>query len=395
MGGPIFWFVVEIIKAALFCTAAYYVWTYFLSKAITIPCLACEQSTTFVKCMPGTGVGTHTCDAWNQTKQDIANIRDDLLKVKGAISDVASKIAIPVNLLKDALVEIEKIKDQITITIPHIPPLRIPLITPWTCAISLDGIKPFDVCADLIQPIVNDAVAPINATINGSVGALNDAINGINNVTKTLGIPNIPPIPSSSIAPVNISCKVDLAADLKTIGIDGFDPCGLLSTGINDGITGINTAIAAAEDGINVAIDNINSIVRLSITTIHDVMLLVVAQIKIQLQSLNIFAGLFDPITNLYREVKAARPLEVAWSYISDGITIAAAPFGGVINFLLIVAVFFIVGFAVYCYMYIQIAMYPLVTMINVLYGFFKIFIGMLTGISPFATIRTFNFVGP
>lgn len=72
-----------------------------LDYNIWVPCGGCQKDTKYIKCLPGTGVGSITCDILTEIKEVLSNIADVFIDIKKQIKKI-------LKFIKKALIIVQK-----------------------------------------------------------------------------------------------------------------------------------------------------------------------------------------------------------------------------------------------------------------------------------------------
>lgn len=312
-------------------------------KKIPVFCLACEEGGTFTRCISGTGKGSEMCDAYKSTQVFIKDVENKVTDISKEFTNVKNKMMIPVNLIANAVKELESAFKSLSFSIPSLPKLEIPDISNFSCGISFDGFPKFDPCV-AVNGAINGAVVGLNVAVDGIEATIHGIVGGINKATSALGWGTLPIKPLERIPKINTECTIDIAKALKDVKID---VCQGIITGLNVAIVKpFNAAIGLIKQGLNIAIEAINYTVKTIINFLKDAIISMINTLKRQLESLNIFYGIFDKIASMYGTVKSFNFLYLVQTYILPYLQ-AVIPFTSLMDAVFIVLIFISIPFII------------------------------------------------
>lgn len=285
---------------------------------IPILCMACGEGGTYTRCIEGTGKGSPTCDIYNATTDAISSVKNSITSISDEFGKVKDAISVPYNSIKGIITQLETLFNNLNVSIPSIPDIKIPTIPNLSAVISFDLIPKFDPCLT-VNTVVNNAVYPINQSVIGVETAINSIIGELNRVSGSLGFPRTNGVSIGKIPSINTSCNIDIGAEIKKIiPPDGkIDILAGVVTSINNNIINpFNSTLKIIKDGIQIAINAINSSIKTIIKFLKDTITSIIGTISKQLESINIFSGIIDKIMPIIPNIKSFNILNLIQIYV-------------------------------------------------------------------------------
>ena len=278
-------------------------------RKIPVPCFACEISGSMSMCMEGTGKGTHTCERWKKNERKLQAILSQGDKVKQEISEITDTLLTPVLAIEKLLEDIAEFKNKLLLNLPSLKPLAIPEIPELPLKIEFSKIPAFDCCPN-IELAINASIGAINTAVDVTVDGINKGINELNTQIEKLGIPKLKNIDVAEIGNIDFTFRIDLAEELRKIGIEDWDIGKDLSDSLNVVIRGLNTALGASVIAINFVIEGMNTAWNFVIDGLAKALDTIVNSMLKTLNSINVFKDIMPLVTDLTEELSELSPLE-------------------------------------------------------------------------------------
>ena|SRR3989338_2646301 len=281
---------IRLLITSLIFSFIIYIYSNF---RVTYPCLACEDSGTFVKCAPGTGVGARGCANYKTATQRLEAAKRSIKALQGSLAEAARLADIPIEEIKNLMIKVNSLKLSIVSQIPPLEPFRIPPISSWSCPIdnSVFGIKPEGFNAnEKADALFRAHLSMVKEEVVKHEKYVNRVIKGVNysqeKISQMAGLPPQPKIGKANFTERATSPQVDY--------------CKGFGDQLNEKINNFNRNMDTMEKGINQATYYINVGMNKSVAAMQFGLSEILIGLKNTFGSLKILADIFPKISDLF-----------------------------------------------------------------------------------------------